>query len=111
MRAHSRGFQRTKYFRYVRIATFQVLLKFNAYLYCLVQPDENIPRQYRISGVLDFAGVDFNCYVFEIAIAICYMMIDCKSMDILDAPGHVLAGYNRLRPLPEKEFFLLKVSH
>ena len=30
-------------------------------------------------------------------------------MDILDAPGHVLAGYSKLRPIPATEFNLLKV--
>jgi len=38
------------------------------------------------------------------------MMIECKSMDILDVPGHVLAGYQRLRPIPDLELELLKVS-
>ena len=37
-------------------------------------------------------------------------MLECKSMDILDAPGHVLAGYCSLRPMPDLEFDLLKVS-
>ena len=53
--------------------------------------------------------MQYNYYVFEIAIAICYMMLESKSMDILDAPGHVLEGYNHLRTIPEKEFALLKV--
>ncbi|XP_057380551.1 hydroxylysine kinase-like isoform X2 [Daphnia carinata] len=74
----------------------------------LVKPDENQPGKYVISGILDFGDVHFNYYVFEIAIAICYMMIECKTMDMLDAPGHVLAGYNRLRAIPDEEFVLLK---
>lgn len=57
-----------------------------------------------------FSDIHHNFYVFEIAIAICYMMIECHSMDILDVPGHVLAGYNKFRPLPELEFSLLKVN-
>ncbi|KAI9554916.1 hypothetical protein GHT06_020196 [Daphnia sinensis] len=74
----------------------------------LVKPDENQPNKYVISGMLDFGDVHYNFYVFEIAIAVCYMMLECKSMDILDAPGHVLAGYNRLRSIPDEEFVLLK---
>lgn len=31
-------------------------------------------------------------------------------MDILDAPGHVLAGYESLRHIPDVEFNLLKVK-
>jgi len=30
-------------------------------------------------------------------------------MDVLDAPGHLLAGYNHWRTIPDKEFQLLKV--
>lgn len=74
-----------------------------------VKQDENLPGNYKISGILDFGDISFNYYVFEIAIAICYMMIECKTMDILEAPGHVLAGYNRIRPIPKKEFVILKV--
>lgn len=31
-------------------------------------------------------------------------------MDVLDAPGHVLAGYSTKRPIPDEEFSILKVS-
>ncbi|EFX76488.1 hypothetical protein DAPPUDRAFT_306142 [Daphnia pulex] len=74
----------------------------------LVEADKEDPEKYSISGMLDFGDVHFGYYLFDIAIAICYMMIECKSMDMLDAPGHVLAGYNRVRPIPQKEFDLLK---
>jgi hydroxylysine kinase len=74
-----------------------------------VEADNEEPEKYFISGMLDFGDVHSSYYLFDIAIAICYMMIECKSMDILDAPGHVLAGYNRVRPIPLKEFQLLKV--
>ena len=37
------------------------------------------------------------------------MMMNCNTMDILDAPGHILAGYSKLRPIPPIEFSLLKV--
>lgn len=74
-----------------------------------MKEDEGQPGKYLLSRMLDFGDVHINYYLFEIAIAICYMMIECQSVSILDAPGHVLAGYNRIRPLPEKEFTLLKV--
>ena len=76
-----------------------------------MEADNEEPEKYLISGMLDFGDVHSSYYLFDIAIAICYMMIECKSMDILDAPGHVLAGYNRVRPIPPKEFQLLKVFH
>jgi hydroxylysine kinase len=77
--------------------------------YFAVGADKEDPEKYSISGMLDFGDVHFGYYLFDISIAICYMMIECKSMDMLDAPGHVLAGYNRVRPIPQKEFDLLKV--
>lgn len=82
---------------------------FHSKFFILVKLDENHPEKDHICGILDFGDVQYNYYVFEIAIAICYMMLESKSMDILDAPGHVLAGYNHLRTIPEKEFALLKV--
>lgn len=75
-----------------------------------VRQTENQPRNYQLSGVLDFGDINYNFYVFELAIALCYMMIECKCMNALDAPGHVLAGYNRVRAIPEKEFIILKVT-
>ena len=75
-----------------------------------VQQDQNQPDTFNVSGILDFGDIHFNYYVFEISISVCYMMIECKSMDILDAPGHVLAGYNRLRHISDAEFDLLKVA-
>lgn len=74
----------------------------------LVTEEEGQPGKFYLSGILDFGDVHINFYLFELAIAICYMMIECQSMNILDAPGHVLAGYNRFRLIPENEFTLLK---
>lgn len=78
-------------------------------MYPIVTEEEGQPGKYVLSGILDFGDVHINFYLFELAIAICYMMIECQSMNILDAPGHVLAGYNRFRLIPENEFTLLKV--
>jgi len=75
----------------------------------LVREDDSEAGRFNFAGIIDFGDIHRNFLVFELAIAICYTMIDCKTMDVLDAPGHVLAGYNRWRPIPEKEFELLKV--
>lgn len=78
--------------------------------YWIVEADTNHSEvTHKLSGILDFGDIQNNYYLFEVSIAICYMMLECTSMNFLDAPGHVLAGYNSLRPIPDKEFELLKV--
>lgn len=62
----------------------------------------------RVSGLIDFGDIQSNYYVFELALTCMYMMLDCKTMDPLDAPAHVLAGYASQRPIPAHEFRLLK---
>ncbi|NWI62644.1 HYKK kinase, partial [Todus mexicanus] len=57
--------------------------------------------QYRVSGILDFSDMSYGYYVFEVAIAIMYMMID--SPDPLGVGGHVLAGFESVVPLTEEE--------
>lgn len=87
--------------------------RINSFVGCFfsVQLNKRNTETFHVSGILDFGDVQFNYYVFELSIVICYMMIECKLMDILDAPGHVLAGYNRLRHIPDAEFDLLKVAY
>lgn len=74
----------------------------------LVKADDSEPGKFNYAGIIDFGDIQRNYYIFELAITICYTMLDCKSMDILDAPGHVLAGYSRWRSIPDKEFEILK---
>ncbi|KAK7792468.1 hypothetical protein R5R35_013860 [Gryllus longicercus] len=61
-----------------------------------------------VYGIIDWGDCHISCYVFELAIMICYMMLQCKLLDPLEAPGHILAGYITRRKLPEIEFQLLK---
>ncbi|XP_029657286.1 hydroxylysine kinase [Octopus sinensis] len=46
-----------------------------------------------ISGIIDFADASFSYLIFDIAIAITYMMINSKLVDAIDLSGHTLAGY------------------
>ncbi|NXX88967.1 HYKK kinase, partial [Centropus bengalensis] len=57
--------------------------------------------QYRVSGILDFSDMSYGYYVFEVAIAIMYMMVE--SSDPLHVGGHVLAGFESVVPLTEEE--------
>ncbi|XP_027757387.1 hydroxylysine kinase isoform X2 [Empidonax traillii] len=57
--------------------------------------------QYRVSGILDFSDMSYGYYVFEVAIAIMYMMIE--SPEPLGVGGHVLAGFESVVPLTAEE--------
>ncbi|KAG8228449.1 hypothetical protein J437_LFUL009100 [Ladona fulva] len=70
---------------------------------------ENCEDGWHISGILDFGDSHYSCYIFELAITICYMMLQSKDMDPLEASGYVLAGYSAVRKLPEVEYKLLKI--
>lgn len=54
-----------------------------------------------MSGILDFSDMSYGYYVFEVAIAIMYMMIE--SPDPLSVGGHVLAGFESVMPLTAEE--------
>ncbi|XP_010894279.2 hydroxylysine kinase [Esox lucius] len=75
----------------------------------LVQPDDS--AGYRISGILDFADMSSGYYVYELAIAIMYMMIENPTP--LDVGGVVLAGWETVIPLNQAErdsLYLLVLS-
>lgn len=69
----------------------------------LVEPSESASGDavFRVSGILDFEDMSYGCYVFEVAIAIMYMMIE--SQDPLGVGGHVLAGFESVIPLTPAE--------
>ncbi|KAJ9595928.1 hypothetical protein L9F63_012901, partial [Diploptera punctata] len=65
---------------------------------------------WRISAILDFGDTQHTCYLFELAVNLCYMiLIAVQLSDPLEAAGHVLAGYSTIRTLPDMEFQLLKI--
>lgn len=63
---------------------------------------------YRICGIIDFGDIQYSYYVFELAIAMTYVML--ITGDPKDA-GFVLAGYTVNRRLPDDEYRLLKVEY
>nr|CAD7424511.1 unnamed protein product [Timema monikensis] len=71
--------------------------------------EEDDPWQ--ITAILDFGDTHISCYLFELAITLCYMMLlPCEGMDPLDVGAHVLAGYSTVRAVPATELQSLKVT-
>ncbi|XP_069688516.1 hydroxylysine kinase isoform X2 [Periplaneta americana] len=68
-------------------------------------PDDGI---WDVVALLDFGDTQRSCYVFELAINICYMMLLAADDNPIDAGGHVIAGYNTVRSVPDEEFQILK---
>lgn len=64
-----------------------------------------------IGAILDFGDVNVACYLFEIASAMCYMMLDGMraGLDPFECGRRTLAGYQSTRPLSTLECCLLKV--
>lgn len=66
-------------------------------------------RVHDVIGLLDFTDVTKSYDVFDIAICIAYMSIECPDKSQLDVGGHVLAGYLKVWHINEVEFQSLKV--
>ncbi|XP_013168904.1 PREDICTED: hydroxylysine kinase [Papilio xuthus] len=61
--------------------------------------------EYRIAGIIDFGDVQESYYVFELAIAMTYLMLLTGQPR---SAGVLLAGYTVTRRLPDHEYRLLK---
>nr|CAD7454634.1 unnamed protein product [Timema tahoe] len=83
---------------------------------CIVSTVKNIlvsstgeDDPWQITAILDFGDTHISCYLFELAITLCYMMLlPCEGMDPLDVGAHVLAGYSTVRVVPVTELQSLK---
>lgn len=62
--------------------------------------------EYRVAGIIDFGETSYSHCIFELAIAIAYLLV--QSGDI-ETGGFIIAGYEMLRPIPENERNILKV--
>nr|CAI5851914.1 unnamed protein product [Callosobruchus analis] len=62
--------------------------------------------EYLLRGIIDFGDVNYACYLFELAIAMTYMILEAKDVEI---GGYVIAGYESVRSIPKEEFHLLKI--
>jgi len=64
--------------------------------------------EYEISSVIDFGDSQYNPLLYEVSIAIMYMMTKCTVIPPAMAGGHVLAGYIKHRDLPLLERKLIR---
>lgn len=62
-----------------------------------------------VISFLDVGDSHRGPYVFDVGLAILYLMLDTNSVPIMDVGGYILAGYMENRQLTEEEFRLLKV--
>ncbi|XP_059148682.1 hydroxylysine kinase-like [Physella acuta] len=62
-----------------------------------------------IIGVIDFGDATFSLYIFEVAIAMTYVMINQHGIPPLQAAGQVLAGYLSRMTLTQVELDHLKL--
>lgn len=63
--------------------------------------------EYRVHGLIDFGDTQYSLYIFELAVAIAYMLLQSND---LETAGYTIAGYEMVRPIPQKERKILKVS-
>lgn len=63
--------------------------------------------EHKISGIIDFGDTSESNLIFELAIAMAYMMILSKDVT---SGGFVLAGYKSIRVIPEDEKKVLRVN-
>ena len=61
-----------------------------------------------IHGVIDFGDSQKNPLVYDIAIAIMYMMTKCGQINPCEVGGHVIAGYQTKRKIPPTELKLMR---
>lgn len=68
---------------------------------------EEVDGRWKVKAILDFGDSQYSCYLYELAIAVTYMMLQGRSVK---AGGHVIAGYCSVKPIGTSEFGLLKVK-
>lgn len=71
----------------------------------LVRPND---KDFEIFSIIDFGDSHYGCVIYDLAIAIMYMMTFCTGIDPLLVGGHVLAGYQSLIKITETEMDVIK---
>ena len=73
-----------------------------------VATDQTVDEIFCVGGVLDFGDSVYRYHVFEIAIAIMYMMGQNDRLDPAEVAGITLAGYLNKLELPAFDLSVLK---
>ncbi|XP_063995771.1 hydroxylysine kinase [Diachasmimorpha longicaudata] len=60
-----------------------------------------------ISGIIDFGDSQYSCLIFELIIALCYMIIQVKD---IERGRHVIHGYLSVKKITELERKILKIG-
>lgn len=68
-----------------------------------------VDSKWHVNGVIDFGDAHFALQIFDVSLLAMYTMLDCKSIDPIVAPGHVLSGYLSLRQLDKHELDIVPV--
>lgn len=68
---------------------------------------EEVDGKWMIKAILDFGDSHYSCYLYELAIAVTYMILLKKDIGV---GGQVIAGYLSVNPISSMEVKLLKVS-
>ncbi|XP_067624635.1 hydroxylysine kinase [Eurosta solidaginis] len=72
----------------------------------IVDKSKSSPNgEYTVKGIIDFGDTSKSPLIFEIGIALTYMMLQAKS---LESGGYFLAGYTAIQPISKNERSLLK---
>lgn len=64
-------------------------------------------NDYKVIGILDFGDTQKSCLLFDLAIALTYVMLTTGQ---IETGGYFLAGYKMTRLIPENEMKVLKVN-
>lgn len=71
----------------------------------LVSPVRPNSDEYKVAGVIDFGDTSLSPVIFELAIAMAYIILDAND---LAAGGIVLAGYTSIKPIPKEHLKFIK---
>ncbi|XP_050320437.1 hydroxylysine kinase [Bactrocera neohumeralis] len=69
------------------------------------QSKSSASGEYKVKAIIDFGDTNKSPIIFEIGIALTYMILQAKS---LESGGYFLAGYTDIRPISNDERLLLK---
>ncbi|XP_017475430.1 PREDICTED: hydroxylysine kinase [Rhagoletis zephyria] len=69
------------------------------------QSKKSADGEYKVKGIIDFGDTNKSPIIFEIGIALTYMILQAKS---LESGGYFIAGYTDIRPISTEERSLLK---